>query len=481
MINKLEISRHYIIFTGFFEYDKDLIKQKNLAKLSSVFQPWFTRLPVEDADYFLKTHIKGYYYSSFNNVSFPESSTPFNSYYEEIEGEKNFKIIPLDLYWNLNQNIENLLHLTKHKFNKDLEYAIKKDGKDILFKVEYADIYLYPKGEGIFTLKVEIKKSENKKISPSDVNDLLFVLRDPESKIYEYNNPVKSVREWLDIILFSSIKNSGNKIIDHGIHFSNKLKSFSVIETEFDINSEQGRKLENHLLYEMGTISPISSSYPTNQLEKKYNSLTPSSDYFNEIIENNKVSVFKDWTGLCLLDTFTIIINTPQSQNKRSIFENAEGSYLPLFIHTIYLKLFLFKINALIIKDKILDKKKTSTRDLFIKTKNSYDLLHISYNFLPNLILKKLRNAQEIENEIDLMENKLENLYNYSSEKQDKRSNLLLIILAVLTMGSTFWDISEWFQKLFNVDMKNYLATSGLIVLIILTIVFFALFINKKK
>ena len=468
MINQLKITRHYIIFTGFFKYNKSILQTKHLSKMSSFYQPWFTRLNTQNINDFFN-YQKAIFYNSFNNICFPEHEFIGNIPEYIKKNKESNKNICLDLFYSdLNKKHEKLLHLTKVHLNPETKYSIKQKSKDIAFNVDYADIYLYPKEEGIFSFKVSVNEPNNL----SDISNLLNTLRNLDNSVFiDLKNEV-IIKDWINDLFFVETENLDLSILHFDFHDSKKLKTYTVIETDIDMNTKDGIKLENQLLFEMGTVSPIGSS------SEQSSNLCPSSEYFEKTINNNKISIFNNWSGLCLLDTFTVLITTPQKE--RSVFENAEDSYFPMFIHNFYLKAFLFEINTEIISDHSLNTKNRLKRDMFIEVRNNYDFSYISYNFLPNLIFNKHRQSLEIDKEIEFMENKIENLNNYIQERQDKKTNTFLAYITILTLGSAFWDSSEWFQKLFNISQVNYPIISASLVIGSILIILIIWFINRK-
>jgi len=77
----------------------------------------------------------------------------------------------------------------------------------------------------------------------------------------------------------------------------NKLKLFQIVEIE---SSKLTEKEQDELLFELGTLAHI-DSYNGNSFT------SPSQEYFDKIMKHNKISVFNNWKGLSLFDTFTVL------------------------------------------------------------------------------------------------------------------------------------------------------------------------------
>ena len=128
-----------------------------------------------------------------------------------------------------------------------------------------------------------------------------------------------------------------------------------------------------------------------------------------------------------------------------------------------------------------LSKKTENLQNKFITFINNYNLSHISYKFLPNLILNKILFALDVDNEIDRMEIKIQRINEVFQKKRDNKLNLVLTVLAIFGVFSVNWDLNQWFEKLGFSQNFLYPIGSFLILSIILFTLVITLVVLKKK
>ena len=129
----------------------------------------------------------------------------------------------------------------------------------------------------------------------------------------------------------------------------------------------------------------------------------------------------------------------------------------------------------------MLSKENMKKRDKFIEIKNNYDFSHISYNFLPNLIYKKMRFSMDIDEEVNNMEDKIEKLNSFIKEKEDEKTNLILTIISGIALVSSLIGISEWLQSILSVPQKDLPFFSITSITIILSTLLIVWIIKKNK
>jgi hypothetical protein len=198
----------------------------------------------------------------------------------------------------------------------------------------------------------------------------------------------------------------------------------------------------------LGVCAPIGAAAGTNSF------FSPSDEYLQELIENNRISVFKNWTALALFDTFTGLF-------KKGAFDNFGweiGYFNLLYIQSLFVKNFLFKINREFYSK---GSNQQALEDLFFNFNKTYNQSHISYNFLPPLLYHKIRFSLAVNDELSLMKDGIERANIKFKEKRDKLINDILTVIALLTIFSVIWDLSEWVNKLISVETFTYNLISG--------------------
>ena len=127
---------------------------------------------------------------------------------------------------------------------------------------------------------------------------------------------------------------------------------------------------------------------------------------------------------------------------------------------------------------------KNAVRDKFESFLNTYNLSHISFNFLPNLILKNHKESLDIENELKLFKKRIMRISESIKEKQQKRSNTLLGIVGVFTsIGAVkpIFKFAESSRLYFEFNPILYYFIIGIILIIISIPVLIYLFPQKYK
>jgi hypothetical protein len=247
--------------------------------------------------------------------------------------------------------------------------------------------------------------------------------------------------------------------------FGNKLKVFSMVEIDQDLSMEE----EEMLLYDLGICAPVGSASGLDPF------FQPSEGYFNELIAENKISVFDNWSALALVDTFTGLFRKGVLDN--FMWEN--GYFNLLYLQSLYVKNYLFKTNRAFFKE---DADHQEVEDELFKFNKYYNLSHISYNFLPALIYKYIRKSQSIEEELQDLKEGIERWNQKAKEKRDKMINDVLTVIALLAVFSLVWDLSDWLSRLFSGGTGFYMVTSGTLTSIVtIVLVLFLLRRNGRK
>lgn len=244
-----------------------------------------------------------------------------------------------------------------------------------------------------------------------------------------------------------------------------KLKAFIAVEL-----SEFGSEYTvDEALFELGTFTEYSTS------KKTQGSHSPSLEYFNSVIAN-KISIFGNWSGLALFDSF-IIIGQNGYLEKQGTLETINGSYFKIFLFNLYSKFYFFKVNSSLgsIKRNAGDQKLYN----FLR---KYDVTHISYNFLPNLIHTKIREALQIDAELKSVKTKIELIESQAKEKETNLVNAVLLFVAAFGIISILADFPTVYKNVFETE-ENKVATliAFGIVVIVIAGVFYYYKVHKRK
>ena len=250
----------------------------------------------------------------------------------------------------------------------------------------------------------------------------------------------------------------------------NKLKIFNIVEIESEKMKENK---QSELLFELGTLAPI-NSYNNNSFS------SPSQEYFDKIMNKNKISVFNNWKGLSLFDTFTVLSH-PTNQY---LLDNWSNYYFGMiYIHSLFLKFYLFRMNILF-RTKAIEA--SSLEREFLKFELNCCFHKISYNFLPLEIYQSLDTGLEINEERKQIYRKIAQEKNIQEKEGDRKMNNLLLFLTCLTVFSTVWDFSCLFNEIYPYEetigstVIGYRLVASILLLIVLVIIIFNRY-NRKK
>lgn len=200
----------------------------------------------------------------------------------------------------------------------------------------------------------------------------------------------------------------------------NKLKIFQTIK--IDINN-----IEDELLYEIGTSSPIGCVKDGQRPDMK-----PADSYFKKIMDENTVATFDNWKGLALVDSFTMLGKTDSFYEK-----DCNYLYFPLiYLRCLFEKTFCFNRNNAYREDRAGSKLTWEIEQM----EKFYFYDNISYNFQPNLLYQKMAKALGIKEE-------REELTKQVKEKEEKRFDKILAYVAIFAVFSVVWDICSIVMK----------------------------------
>jgi hypothetical protein len=317
------------------------------------------------------------------------------------------------------------------------------------FVIDYIDLFLFPENHLVYCFRCDVSAFTfdeivliNNLIRVTEIGKLSFLLK------------------LLQPISDSDCYNIGNK-----------LKLFSVIEHKLEFSDLYN---EDNLLYELGTCSPIGTTIGYGNIH----ALRPSQSYYRDLISTNKISVFENWSALCLFDTFTVL------HRGEVYWYNWEFRYFRLlYIHSLFLKSYLGEIN----KEFYLDNKRRDLEVVFHEFDKHFNIKQISYNFLPQLIYEKIRQGLNIEHELTDIRFSIEQDYIKKQERRqlqeaesDKRTNKALLVVALLAVFSAVWDGAELIEAALKGERGVVFSSISLLALIsiYLGIIYF---LRKKK
>ena len=320
-----------------------------------------------------------------------------------------------------------------------------KGDKKVQLKIAESRLDLFDEGFGLFTLNLEI---QSEIVDLSKFSDAAFLARNFETTLE--NSNFTKWHEFIDneILLGSITKGQSIKVDEYS---GTKYKLFMAL----DIPELVEKATMKSLLFDIGTLSRIGSA-----IGNSYDSM--DKDYIKGLIKNNSISVFNNYEGLALLDTFTVVGNKILDQNwKKETYSNI---YYSIYLYCLFLKYNLFKYNFEI--SDLDEDRRSNFQDFLAK----YYFNYISYNFLPTEIFYKIRTALDIEKELQLLNEKIVAVGQKIQEEQQGKTNKILGIVTVLSSVSSAQPVYDYLlvgQKYLGWDVALYWTVAILIVLIL--------------
>ncbi len=431
------VNSFYTIISGLFIYKDDNVDRN---KLETNYMPWQNR--IFDGNYKdTFNYLKANYYNNYLNNIFPEINEP-----NRLK-RKEYDLLDHCTYKDCIDNKIAYSDIEMSLYNKP----------SIFFNISHVDLYLFPHNIGIFSIKVNLNEKNNSLENVSDFTNKVRLL----NSVIKFNDGQElSIKQLVENRFLQGIL-----LEKDWADYNPQLKSY----IQLDLKEHQSEEERNQLLYDLGNISPLGSAAGRG-------GLAPSKEYYKSQLDENRISVFNNWSALALFDTFTRV-----SSQFPDRFHSWEYDYFNVYIHTLYSKFFMYLTSSKLSDVTIINKETSIIRDEFIEFINDELHSHVSYKFLPNLMIKKLHHSLGIETEVKQMEIKVLRINEYLQEKRDKTLNIAISVIAVLSVFSSLYDFSEW--GVANGYPKSWMFpyTSISISIIVFAVIFVILRKNKNK
>ena len=241
----------------------------------------------------------------------------------------------------------------------------------------------------------------------------------------------------------------------------NKFKLFQIIHIDSD-------EIKDSTLYEIASSSPI-GCIGSNLW------LAPSYEYYHDnIIKNHLISVFDNWKGLSLVDSFTMVSNDRQNPEKSG--GERFNLWLNVYFPLIYLRC-LFEKNFCVTRNTAyrMDRNIENLNQDIAEMEKYYFYNNISHNFLPNLLYASMAKGMGLHDErAELSEQVRERAHEERAkhreieerrkETEDRRSNVMAFLLSLFAIFSVLWDLCSMIMKAFSAIDSPWTAGCFLII-----------------
>lgn len=329
-----------------------------------------------------------------------------------------------------------------------------KDKTPFNYTFKLCNLHLYFFPLNIVLVAIEFDDKGN------DLDDLTAAHRSLVNWKYKdfHNEDLDSALEPLASLLES--KDVAELVTD-----GNNLKIFQIIQTE-DIEPA------NDLLFEIATFSPIGVVKG-----KEKQGLSPSSDYYNYILQNNSVSAFYSWRALALVDSFTVLAG----KKNFSIWPQINHYFPLIYLRCIFEKTYCFSRNNAY-------RMNNSARNLseeLTDIEKYYFYDNITYNFLPNMLYQAMAKGLGVKEEREELSKQIKERTKFDNEKEkeqeDSRRDRITLGLAIFAIFSVAWDLCSIIKDAFPKANDNLTALIILFVAIAAILSLAAYFFIFKK
>ena len=329
--------------------------------------------------------------------------------------------------------------------------------------VDSVTLYQAPFGLTLFSIRIDLDCENNdvtavtsklRNVSSIGNDNTMFadVVLDPIMKVWLKYSPSAGKG--------NDVPRCYGRLVEHG----NKLKLFQIADI---CTSEWNSTDTDKLIFELGTLAPIGSYDP----EKDF---SPSRKYFDKTIEENSISVFNNWKGLALFDSFTLLGHDITEWNKENWIQSYFGM---IYISELFIKFYLFRLNN---DFRINHERADKLLEQFDEFEYSCWFDHVSYNFLPRMIHRAMENSLEILPEKQRLYQMIAQQKDKREKNDDQRMNNLLFYLTLFTTFSMVWDASSLVNEMYPFEtyigshiegfrMVSYSLLLFVLVLIIIT------------
>lgn len=387
------VHEYILIFAGLFGW-KDEAQQKQLTNWD-FYEP--APMPAE-----ARTQLREQYYPGFREFLVNANDTDHLYIYRSVKSQERFGTMRV---------------VRTNPFRPD-EAA---NQPDIEFIIEKIELFFFPEKMGIFTLEIKLITSIT--LTTRDLNTFSSAFRLLHTPLF-CQNQYFTLEKFVEQCVLNPVDASEPILISErsnlGRFSGNKLKTYLVIE----LVQELDQKSAETELFRLATHWWVSEQPSDGGHALAY--------YEHEIAR--KIEVFSNWQALCLFDTWVGLGTQLFSDGKGQInpyrLATWRNTYFRIYVYNLYFKFFLFRINA--------DLNDTANvrreRDRLAGVLNHYNFEYISYNFLPNLIHQRIRQALEIGEEAEKLQQKIEAITDSIRERQEWALNRMVFLLTVLTI-----------------------------------------------
>jgi hypothetical protein len=450
-----KLEHHFTIFVYPFQHRfEGKVEQRQLTRILHEWLPWFCRLDEEkiksalDDSYFFLPFAKRLLLPEFEQTpntiegrrKLISLAQDFRSASPETVCQKIAEFPTQHLSYR-NEGLERIKNIRLvSEFGKRFEQDIE---------VEWVDLYVLPQETGFLVIKMHLS-DKNASISQLiEFNNLMRQVLPPKvdwvvPRLLAPACPdVDSAQSLVEFLLKDLTPSYllGPENVQHseslfGHIYGDRffVYSYSCIDLpeDLDIESvphEPFKDAVDMMLYEYGTCAGLGSS------TVQGSNFLPSTEYVEELISANKISLWKLWRGFALRETVTYLA-TKKNQFHLTYFpQNIENDYFNLYIYSLYQKIQLFKFStALLQEDNNPKESMVSTRkllDRFMEFRNKFWFVEVTKRPQGDYIYEKYQEGLKTLDLFEAVDDEISDLNEYYEARLSRNVSTLLNILTI--------------------------------------------------
>jgi hypothetical protein len=402
MDNIVNVEASLIKIVGIFSFNKNDIKK--------ITDAGYTTIPIVE--------------SESENEKLKSEIKSTLSYYKDTYYKEFAEIMLI----GQGKKIKHTVKPFQKKDRQDIRIAVgkKDEEKYIEATIDCKELFLFDNSIGIFSITISPKELSIENISAITAFARHF------SCVVEFNKKNTELHQWISEHVLAGIPLIGSK---SDAFSGSKFKIYSILSVNENKVDEHYKR--DYLIYEIGTGSKMGT-------RKNAGYFAPS-ELYTESLMQNRISIFNNWEGLCLLDSFTVVGGSVYDKPTIDFYKhhNWNRVYFSMYVYNLFMRYSLFMFNHQFLDDEI------AARDQYQAFLNRYNFKIISFNFLPNILFDGIRKGLNLDDEIELFENRIGNLASSIQDKQEKRQAFLLGLISLLSSISAIEPILEMIRNLY--------------------------------
>lgn len=299
---------------------------------------------------------------------------------------------------------------------------LEKDGNQSFYPCEIKNVHLWFFPFNIVLFSIDIEESSE------SFSDLILMHRKWKAWFSNYN---EFHTKELDVFFKPLTELSHNNNPSQITYYGTKMRQYQVILTEIKKDELETGTIKDELLYEIGSFSDI-GLIANSDLTKDFK---PSTDYYNQLIRDNTLSVYSSWKALALNDSFTIL-----SIADYFMKNEFEENFNLLYMRCLFEEFYCFDRNNLYHKerDADIDSKAIESEIAYIEKHYFYE--DMSYNFLPPLMYRAMAKGLELQKDREQL---TQHVKQALRDARRERNNSAVNFVQIFAVFSVVWTIRE--------------------------------------